>query len=120
MLASLVTFARRWPGFKFNRFLVLTAPAKPTATIRIDGGWRAAAAVRSGRGGGRCSDASSLIGDLDGTAAAANTDDGRSVVFGEYYYCGGVGGWCGRVCERRAWEVRFFTGFLVYFAAIPM
>ncbi len=118
VLALLVTFARRWPGFEVKRFLVLTAPAKPTTTIRIDGGWRAAAAVRSG--GGRCSDAPSLIGDLDGMAATANTNDGRSLLFGEYYYCGGVGGWCGRVFERRAWEVRFFTGFFVCFAVIPM
>ncbi len=57
MLASLVSCARRWPGFEFKRFLVLTAPAKPTTTIQIDGGWRAAVAVRSGRGGGRCSNA---------------------------------------------------------------
>ena len=113
-------FASCWPGFEFTRFLVLTAPAKPTTTVQIDGGWWAAAAVRSGRGGGLCSNAPSLIGDLDGTAATANTNDGRSLLFGEYYYCGGVGGWCGRVFERRAWEVRFFTGFLVYFAVIPM
>ena len=120
VLVSLVTFARRWPGFKFKRFLVLTAPAKPTTTIRIDGGWRAAAAVRLGRGKGLCSNAPSLIGDLDGTAATASTNDGQSLLVGEYYYCGGVGGWCGRVHARRAWEVRFFTGFLGYFAVIPM
>ncbi len=120
VLVPLVSFACRWPGFESKGFLVLTVPAKPTTTIRIDGGWWAAAAVRSGRGGGLCSNAPSLISDLDGTAATASTNDGRSLLFGEYYYCGGVGGRCGRVLEQRAWEVRFFTGFLVCFAVIPM
>jgi hypothetical protein len=100
-----------------NRFL---APAKPTTTIRTDGGWWAAAAVGSGRGGGRCSNAPSLIGDLDGTAAAAYATDGRSSLLGGYYYCGGVRGRGGRVLEQRAWEVRFLPGFLVCFAVIPM
>ncbi len=90
---------------------MLTAPAKPTTTLRIDGGWWAAAAVRSGRGGGLCSDAPSLIGDLDGTAATAYATDGRSLLLGEYYYCGGVGGRSGRVLEQRAWEVRFLPVF---------
>ncbi len=94
---------------------MLTAPAKPTTTIRTDGGWWAAAAVRSGRGGGRCSNAPSLIGDLDGTAAAAYATDGRSSLLGGYYYCGGVGGRSGRVLEQGAWEVRFFTGFFGLF-----
>ena len=120
VLAPLVSFASRWPGFELKRCLVLTAPAKPTTTIRIDGGWWVAATVRSGRGGGLCSNAPSLIGDLNGTAAMAYANDGRSLLFGEYYYCGGVGGRCGRVLERRAWEARFFTGFLVCFAVIPM
>ncbi len=92
VLAPLVLFACCWPGFEFKRFLVVTAPVKPTTTIRIYGGWWAAAAVRSGRGGGLCGNAPSLIGDLDGTAATAYTNDGRSLLVGEYYYRGGVGG----------------------------
>ena len=102
------------------KFLVLTAPAKATTTIRIAGGWWVAAVVRVGRGGGLCSNAPSLIGDLDGTAATANTNDGRSVLFGEYYYCGGVRGRGGEVLELRAWEGCFLPGFLVCFAVIPM
>ena len=82
-----------------NRFL---ASAKPTTTIRTDGGWWPAAAVGSGRGGSRCSNAPSLIGDLYGTAAAAYATDGRSSLLGGYYYCGGVRGWGGRVLEQRA------------------
>ena len=111
VLAPLVSIACRWPGFEFKRFLVLTAPAMPTTTIQIGGGWWAAAAVRLGRGGGLCNNAPSLIGDLNGTAATAYTNDGRSLLFGEYYYCGGVGGWCRRVLEQRAWDVRFLPGF---------
>ena len=100
-----------------NRFL---APAKPTTTIRTDGGWWAAAAVGSGRGGGRCSNAPSLIGDLDRTAAAAYATNGRSSLLGGYYYCGGVRGRGGEVLELRAWEGCFLPGFLVCFAVIPM
>ena len=74
---------RRWflllvvgRGLNLKKFLVLTALAKATTTIRIDGGWWAAAAVRVGRGGGLCSNAPSLIGDLDGTAATAYANNG--------------------------------------------
>ena len=107
-------------GVEFKNFLVLTAPAKATTTIRIVGGWWTAAAVGLGRGGGLYSNAPSLIGDLDGTAATAYATDGRSLLLGGYYYCGGVRGRGGRVLEQRAWEVRFLPGFLVCFAVIPM
>ena len=99
---------------------MLTAPAKAKTTIQIGGGWWAAAAVRLGRGGGLCINAPSLIGDLDGTAATAYANNGQSSLLGEYYYCGDVGGRSGRVLERQAWEVCFFTGFLVCFVVIPM
>ena len=99
---------------------MLTAPAKAMTTIQIGGCWWAAAAVRVGRGGGLCSNAPSLIGDLDGTAATAYANNGRSSLLEEYYYCGGVGGWSGRVLEQQAWEVRFLPVFWVCFVVIPM
>ena len=45
------------------------------------GGWWAAAAVRVGRGGCLCSNATSFSGDLDGMPAYAT--DGRSSLLGE-------------------------------------
>ena len=99
---------------------MLTAPAKATTTFRIGGGWWAAAAVRVDRGGGLCSNAPSLIGDLNGTTATAYANNGLSLLLGEYYYCGGVGGRSGRVLERQAWEVRFLLVFWVCFVVIPL
>ncbi len=61
---------------------MLTVPAKPMTTLQIGGGWWAAAAVRSGRGGGLCSNTPSLIGDLDEPAATAYATDGRSLLLG--------------------------------------
>ncbi len=75
--------------------------------------------MRVGRGGCLCSDAPSLIGDLDGMVAKAYANDGRSSLLGELYYCGGVGGQSGSVLERQAWEIRFLTGFWVCFFVIP-
>ena len=117
-----VCIASRWPGFEFKRFwfLVLTAPAKATTTIQIGDGWWAAAAMRVGRGGGLCSNAPSLVGDLDRTTATAYANNGRSSLLGGYYYCGGVGGPSGRVLERQAWEVCCLPVFWVCFVVIPM
>ncbi len=71
--------------------------------------------MRVGRGGGLCSNAPSLVGDLDGTTATAYANNGRSLLLGGYYYCRGVGGSSGRVLEQRAWEVRCLPVFLGLF-----
>ena len=59
-----------------------TVPVKATTTIRIDGGWWAAAALRLGRRGCLCSNAPSLISDLEGTAATGYDNGSQSSLLG--------------------------------------
>ena len=93
---------------------------KGKTTIRIGGGWWAAAAMRVGRGGGLCSNAPSLVGDLDGTTATAYANNGPSSLLGGYYYCGGVGGRAGGCLSGRLGKFVVYQFFWVCFVAIPM